>query len=252
MAHEGAVDAIPGSPKEQRKKEKATFKTLNDRLETVLGNIRRDNIKLARTIKDHEAEVGSAKEVLDIANNEKERLAKEMDDILAKKASMMGNKVGSAHAKAALEAELMRLIPIDQWDRDPSQEDTGEKFIELATAIATKELQAMKATAGKSYKESMNTLMQNSIGEINGKTNATEAQVLKLQDELRQLEGELGKTVEKNKEAAKQVLPYESPEHEEEMQERIMVALDEKDKQLQLLIGFVHRNGTRVKYFLYF
>jgi hypothetical protein len=98
-----SLEVTPGSPGEQRRREKATLNNLNERLETVLGNIRKDNIKLARTIKDHEGDVRYAEDVVRITEEEQARLDREAQDLLLKNATMMGTKINSAHAKAGME-----------------------------------------------------------------------------------------------------------------------------------------------------
>lgn len=99
---EDLPDIASGEPVEQRKREKATLQSLNERLETVLGNIRRDNIKLNRTIKDHEGEIATCEEVKAIINEEQARLEQEMQNMVLKNASMVGNKVSAAHSKAGI------------------------------------------------------------------------------------------------------------------------------------------------------
>lgn len=100
-----SLEVTPGSPGEQRRREKATLNNLNERLETVLGNIRKDNIKLARTIKDHEGDVRYAEDVVRITEEEQARLDREAQDLLLKNATMMGTKINSAHAKAGMECQ---------------------------------------------------------------------------------------------------------------------------------------------------
>lgn len=105
--------------------------------------------------------------------------------------------------------------------------------MELAASVARKELEYMKASAMKSFRDSGITLIQNSIGTINGQRNSAEHQIQKLNEELQNLEQQLNGVTARNQDAAKKVVLYENPELEDAMQERIQIALDHKERQLQ-------------------
>lgn len=81
MQH-GDSSKVPGSPGEQRRKEKAQLQKLNERLQTILGNIRRDNIKKARQIRDFEEEAKTAGDVSAITKEDLSVLDKFLGDVI--------------------------------------------------------------------------------------------------------------------------------------------------------------------------
>lgn len=167
---QGQVGGTPGSPGEQRRKEKLILQSLNERLETVLVNIRRDNVKLSRNIRGHDDIMKNNDAAIAIINEEQGHLEKDMDDIHSRHSVMIASKLNNALAKAgmsnsqiksfllltpnaALEEDFTKIGNIGQWDQsvDPNSEDTGAKYIELSTLVAKKELEVMNASAEKSY-----------------------------------------------------------------------------------------------------
>lgn len=77
-----STTTVPGSPGDQRRKEKVILQKLNDRLEGVLGNIRRDNIKKARQIRDFEEEAKIAGDLCEITQEDHGVLDKFLKDVI--------------------------------------------------------------------------------------------------------------------------------------------------------------------------
>jgi len=221
----------PGSPGEQRKKEKVHLQKLNDRLEAVLGNIRRDNIKKARFIKDYEEEARTAIDVAQLTTEDQAVLDKFLNDIIHIKSQQIHKSTKNISQSKALNEDLVDIGSFSEWN-SPT-EDLIAKYVNLSSAIALKQVELMKSDAENSYNQVLVKTMQSAINTIQDRIKKEEHRNDSLAGEHAGLQHKLAESKRRNEEAAAKVALYEDPELEDAMQERIQMALDAKEKELQ-------------------
>lgn len=103
-----------GEPGEQRRREKAILQQLNQRLETVLGNIRRDNITKARQIRDLEERVQMANDVGAVLGEDQASLDKTSQDVKREKFSQMSRVTKLVGIKQGISYVPLRIFMLLQ------------------------------------------------------------------------------------------------------------------------------------------
>ena len=86
-------------PGEQRRKEKARLKQLNERLESVLVNIRRDNIIKARQIKDLDGEARANVDVSVIVKDDQHNVDRTLREVIHGKSVQLAKVAKNSKSK---------------------------------------------------------------------------------------------------------------------------------------------------------
>jgi hypothetical protein len=164
----------PGSPGEQRRREKTTLQALNERLEGVLVNIRRDNIIKARQIKDFVADAKQKEEISGLVKEDLRDTDKALREVhhnksqqLAKVAKHSNIKKGNlfffflilsfifyflSYRNTEIDNDLANIGAFETWACGGNGlEDLKTNFLEFSEAIANIKLTIMESSAEKQY-----------------------------------------------------------------------------------------------------
>jgi hypothetical protein len=124
----------------------------------------------------------------------------------------------------------------------------ASKFVEVCTLLAQKEVHLMRATAEHSYqvckvllkicfliiaKEFLVATMKEAVGIIRNRIQQEDLRLQRLTSDYANVHQQLTDIKKRNEELAHKVSLYEDPELADEMEERIQMALDRKEKALQ-------------------
>jgi hypothetical protein len=224
----------PESHGEQRRREKATLQQLNARLELVLVNIRRDNIAKARQIKDYNEEATVAGEVSGIVKDEQRGVDKGLREVIHDKSLQLAKVAKNSCLKKETDLDLAGVGPFETWRRgDSNTEGLGAKYVELGAEIANKKLVVMESTAEKAYNDHLISTIRAAIQTMEAIIQQEEVKENNLRTEDAKHREQLAELKKINEESARKVSLYENPELVDAMQERIQLALDNKEKLLQ-------------------